>query len=245
MKLFLNKIFQKTIKKRIILFIFSDTLLISLSIWLAFLLRFEGNIPLKTFPLMKNFIILTTLSTLPVFYYFRLYHFSWNSIGIFTLLRLIQAIIGDFILIGTILFFLREKFFAGFPRSVFLLSIFLIFFTCGGIRFFKRALKEFLKKPSSGKRILIIGSGDAGEQLSRNILNEARYSHNLVGFIDDNLNKQGIFIHNIKVLGTTKDIPKIVERLNIQGVIIAIPSATGDEISRIYKLCHRQMYLFP
>jgi len=237
--LVLNKIFQKNTKKRIILFIISDILLISLSIWLAFFLRFDGNIPPKQLLLMRNFIIFTNFLTIPIFYYFRLYHFSWNLISIFTLLSLIKALATDFILIGTILFFSRERFFVGFPRSVFLISAFLIFLTCGGIRFSKRVIKEFLPKASSGRKTLIVGAGKAGGQLLRNILSEAKDSYNLIGLIDDDLNKQGIFIHNIRVRGTTKDIPKIVKEFNIERVIIAIPSAWGDEISRIYKFCHQ------
>lgn len=236
---FLNKIFSKTTKKRIILFIVSDILLISFSVWLAFFLRFDGNIPQEKLLLMRNFIFLTNLLTLPIFYYFRLYHFSWGFIGISELLRLIKAIVGDFILIGTILFFLRENIFGGFPRSVFLISAFLIFLTCGGIRFSKRAAEEFFKKPSSGKKVLIVGAGNAGEQLLRNILSEAKDFYNLIGFIDDNPTKQGIFIHGLRVLGTTKSLPRIVKEFNIERVIIAIPSATGDEISRIYKICHQ------
>lgn len=116
---FLNKIFLNTLRRPVGLFIISDILLISFSVWLAFLLRFEGEIPEKYFPLIRNFIILTNLLTLPIFYYFRLYHFSWSFIGISELLRLTKALIGDFILIGTILFLLRENIFWGFPRSVF------------------------------------------------------------------------------------------------------------------------------
>jgi FlaA1/EpsC-like NDP-sugar epimerase len=226
-------------KKRIIFFVLSDILLVTLSIWLAFFLRFDGNIPQKELPLMRNFIILVNFLTLPIFYYFRLYHFSWSFIGISELLKLTKALIVDFILIGTILFFLRTNIFWGFPRSVFLISAFLIFLICGGIRFLKRATKELFKKPSSGKKTLIVGAGSAGEQLLRNILSEAKDSYDLVGFIDDNLAKQGIFIHGFRVLGTTKEIPKIANEFQIAKVIIAIPSATGDEISKIYKLCHQ------
>ncbi|MBU0533485.1 MAG: polysaccharide biosynthesis protein [Candidatus Omnitrophica bacterium] len=236
---FWNKILLNTVKNRVFLFIISDILLISFSVWLAFFLRFDGNIPQKYLLLMRNFILLTNLLTLPIFYYFRLYHFSWGFIGMSELSRLIKAITGDFILIGTILFFLRGQIFLGFPRSVFLISAFLIFLTCGGIRFSKRAVNEFFKKPSSGKKILIVGAGNAGEQLLRNILSEAKDFYNLIGFIDDDLTKQGIFIHGFRILGTTKNIPRIVKEFNIQRVIIAIPSATGDDIAQIYKFCHQ------
>ena len=235
----MNRLFPKIIKKRMILFIFNDVLLISFSIWLAFFLRFEGNIPPKQLLLMRDFIILVNLLTIPTFYYFRLYHFSWNLISIFTLLSLIKALAIDFILIGTILFVSREKFFLGFPRSVFLISAFLIFLICGGIRFSKRVTKELFQKPSFGTKTLIVGAGEAGGQLVRNILSEARNFYNLIGLIDDNPAKQGIFIHNVRVLGDTKDIPEITKKFNIEKIIIAIPSATGDEISRIYNLCHQ------
>ena len=217
--------FEVTQTKRTFFFILVDILLITFSVWLAFFLRFEGEIPSEYFSLIKNFIILAVVLILPIFYYFRLYHFTWSFVSVSEISKLFQALIIGFLFIGAILFFLKDSVFSGFPRSVILVSLFLIFLTCGGVRFSKRGLKELFKKPSArGKRTLIIGAGDAGEELARNIL-RGKTNYNLIGFVDDNSVKQGVSIHGIKVLGKREDIPEIVKKHNIKEIILALPSA--------------------
>lgn len=217
-------ILKVTSRKRTIFFVLVDILLIAFSVWLAFFLRFEGEIPEKYFSLMGSFTVLAVVLILPIFYYFRLYHFTWSFVSISEISKLLQSLVISFLFIGAILFFLKDSAFSGFPRSVVLVSLFLIFLTCGGIRFSKRGLKELFKKPSArGKRTLIIGAGDAGEELARNIL-RGETPYKLVGFIDDNPVKQGVSIHGIKILGKRKDIPEIIKECSVEEIILAFPS---------------------
>ncbi len=90
-------------------------------------------------------------------------------------------------------------------------------------------------KPKSTKNIkaIIAGAGKAGELLSKNIFNSDDAPFEVVGFVDDDESKQGLSINGLKIIGRFKDIPKIVEELSVDEVIIALPSVRGDVIRKI------------
>lgn len=85
-------------------------------------------------------------------------------------------------------------------------------------------------------RTLIVGAGDAGEQILRNMLSSKLGLYNPIGFVDDNKIKQGVQIHGIKVLGKISDIPEVVNKNQIKQLIIALPSAHGKVIQKAVEL---------
>ena len=225
-KNFLNRSFIKTNNKRIIFFLTIDALLIALSIYISFLLRFEGRIPLKY---LENFWILILMAfgvKVSIFYLQRLYHISWSYASVRELLLVFKGVFYSSLLLGTILFILKvTPLFAGFPRSILFIDFFLTLILIGGFRLAKRLYLQLIKRPSAeGRRTLIIGAGDAGEQLVRSIFGSGDTKHFLVGFVDDNRSKQGITIQGVKVLGTRGDILDIAETYNVEELIIAMPS---------------------
>ncbi len=100
---------------------------------------------------------------------------------------------------------------------------------------FKRAIS--VKRNGEGKRVLIVGAGSAGAAITREILNSNKIHYHVVGFADDDPMKQSSNLFGKKVLGFTKDIPRIAKENNIELIIIAIPSAEGDVIKRISSIC--------
>jgi len=128
--------------------------------------------------------------------------------------------------------------FQGFPRSTFFISYFLIFIFCGGIRFAKRIYLQLFQKglEKNKERTLIIGAGDAGEQILRSILVSKNNSYLPIGFIDDSSIKQGVIIHGLEVLGKIDDIPEIVRGKQIKQMIIALPSAGSQAIKKAVEL---------
>ncbi len=89
------------------------------------------------------------------------------------------------------------------------------------------------------QRTLIVGGGDAGEMVMREILRNPQSPYRIVGFVDDNPAKQHMRIHGYPCLGTTQDIPYIAAEYGIQEIIIAIPSAEGDTIRRLFEICSK------
>ena len=235
--MFFLKIFEKTAKKRILFFIAMDILLICLATWFAFLLRFDGKIPPEHFSNLKTVIILALIFSLPIFYFFKLYSFSWSYVSTNELVSLAKAVTLSFGLLGVSIFVLKS--FQGFPRSTFFISYFLVFIFCGGIRLSKRIYSQLSKrgeKETEKERTLIIGAGDAGEQILRNVQISKNSLYSPVGFIDDNLTKQGVTIHGLKVLGRISDIPEVIKRYRIEEMIIALPSVGTEKIKKAVEL---------
>lgn len=208
-----------------------DILLISLAIWLAFLLRFDGKIPAQYLEQggLQRMILLALLFSLPIFYAYELYSFSWSHVSTNELVSLVKAVVLSFAFFA-LSFFILETF-KNFPRSTIFISYFLIFIFCGGVRFTKRIYLEIYsrKKINKQERTLIVGAGDAGAEILRSILASDSFYLPL-GFVDDNQTKQGIAIHGLKVLGKINDIPEIVKEKQIEQIIIALPSAGSQTI---------------
>lgn len=228
-------------RTRMIFFIIGDILLISLAVWLAFLLRFDGQIPNHYFSqgTLVSFIFLTLIFSLPVFYFLKLYSSSWSYVSTQELISLFKGTLLAFLFTGAALLIFRDfPQFSGFPRSTLFISYFLVFLFCGGIRFSKRIYLQLFQTGTKAEkeRTLIVGAGDAGEQILRSILISKNSSYLPVGFVDDNPTKRGEMIHGLKVLGEIDDIPQIAERYQIEEMIIALPSAGSKAIRRAVEI---------
>jgi len=232
---------KRTKTTRTIFFLASDIILVSLSVILSFLIRFEGTIPEQYLSLtIPITIVLSVLSYSTTFALFKLYSFSLTYISTDELVNLAKGSTLSFLLLNAAFFLLRDfTVFLGFPRSVLITSYILIFILCGGIRFSKRIylnLSNKAKDYENKETTLIVGAGDAGEQILRSILISKTTPYLPIGFVDDSRIKQGVIIHNLKVLGTTEDIPNIAKTQDIKNIIIALPSASSKQIKRAVDL---------
>ncbi len=231
-------LFKKRILIKLLFFLLADAFLILLSVLLAFLVRFEGQIPERYLFNVFSIILFALIITLPVFYFLGLYHFTWRYVSTQELIQLIKGTFLSFLILTGIFFVLRDHIiFSGFPRSTLFITYFFIFVLCGTVRFAKRIyLQIFPAGQKERERTLIVGAGDAGEQISRNILNTKNSPYLLIGFVDDNLTKQGALIHGLRVLGKISDIPQIVQNYRIGVMIIALPSAGAKIIRQAVEL---------
>jgi len=232
---FLANFIKKIPRIKTISFLVADALLISLAVYLAFLLRFESQIPSEYSEAVEAVIVLALIILLPVFYFFKLYYFSWSYVSMSELISLFKATTLSFLFIGISLYFSRDyRLFHGFPRSTLLISYFLVFLFCGGLRLSKRIYLELFKKETieEKKRTLIVGAGDAGEQILRSIQSSENSSYFPIGFVDDNPTKQGLIIHSLRVFGRISDIPTIIKENQAEQMIIALASAGSDAIRR-------------
>jgi len=231
--IFKKILFEKRSLARLIFFLIADAILIIFSVFLAFIVRFEGYVPHQYLLNIEGIILLSLLITLPLFYSLKLYYFTWAYVSAEELISLMKATGLSFLLLTASFFVLKDHpVFTGFPRSTLFITYFFIFILCGGIRFAKRIyLKTFQKRATEEKeRTLIVGAGDAGEQILRNILSSRISPYFTVGFIDDNPAKQGVLIHGVRVLGKIEDIPRLAKEEKIEELIIALPSAGSQAI---------------
>lgn len=170
-----------------------------------------------------------------VFRLFGLYRGVWRFASIPDLVRIVKAVGAGVLIIGVALFLYSRL--QGVPRSVLpLFSVILTLLLCGP-RFLYRFWKDTRLTERVGPQALIIGAGMAGEMLVRDLLREPDSQYVPVGFVDDDIKKRRREIHGVRVLGTCQKIPRLIERLNIDVVLIAVPSATDRQMQEIVGLC--------
>lgn len=129
----------------------------------------------------------------------------------------------------------------GFPRSIYLSDFILSILSTAGLRVVVRMVTEAMQAgmPSAfEKTTLIYGAGEAGIALQREIRNNSRLAYRVCGFIDDSPQRKGLIISGVRVLGGGNDLKRLVGKHDVELILIAIPSATGLEMSRILAACH-------
>lgn len=226
-------------KLKSLFWILADIFLINISIVAAYLLRFDGKINLQAFKFYEESIIIITILKIAVFYSFNLYRSIWQYASISELISVITATgLANAAVISYI--FLSQAF---VPRSIYLIAWMLDVILVGGSRFayriFRRIAKgEFIRCPDA-KRVMIVGAGDAGAMIIKELRQHPELKSVPVVLIDDNKNKHGRRINGVTVAGDRYDIPAVVERKGIDEIIIAIPSASRRKISEIIEECKK------
>ncbi|MDD2233813.1 MAG: nucleoside-diphosphate sugar epimerase/dehydratase [Desulfitobacteriaceae bacterium] len=231
--------------RRTLIFLLIDAVLVNLAVFISFYMRFgfegTGKIPQEYFTSLtyNHTAWVATLVYLAVFYVFGMYNRLWQYASSGELVLIIfAATIGSGGTVALVYFLAPLR----IPNTVAIYLWFLVIFLIGGSRFIWRILRENAFTPyvpGSQKQVLIIGAGDAGvvavRELKKHNLREGRP----VGFVDDSVKKQKMHIMGIPVLGTRTDIPRIVKGHNIDEVIIAMPSASGETVKAIIKICEK------
>ena len=160
--------------------------------------------------------------------------------GIMDLFRLLKASIAISIacLVGMLVFAVYGG--RSFSLAEWVLFGFLSTTTLGLPRLGRRLYDWYLaysRKQAPRRRVLVVGGGDAGEVVMRETRRNPQAEMRIVGFVDDDPRKQSVTIHGYPCLGTTEEIPRIVAEHGVQEVIIAISSADGEVVRRIFDLC--------
>lgn len=229
------------------LIIFYDLCAFALSIIGAisffYLVRY-GRIGLEEYLLNFWWIpLLSILIRFGTFQTMKIYQLSWRYASINELVGLLKAIFLSSVLMMAILFVTMGS---DFPSSIMIVDLLLSIFLLGGVRLGIRIFKEAKIKPLGEirKRILIVGAGDAGEMIVREIIRNPTLGYYPVGYVDDNPSLLGQLIHQVEVLGKVEQIPAIVKNYQIDEIIIAIPSATGRVIKQIVESCQEAQVPF-
>jgi len=213
-----------------------DLFLIVFCYFLAFVLRFEMDIPLEFFRAMLKTLPIVILLRLCCFWLFGLYRGMWRFASTEDLISILKAISTSSLLIVLSLYLINQ--FSGYPRSVFFIDWLLAVIFIGGFRFSIRLFKEIVQSDSeAGKRVLIVGAGSAGESILREIMKNGKLCYKPIGLIDDDPMKKGLRLHGTKILGNKEDIPEVVKNYGIEEIIISVPSATNTQIKKIIDLC--------
>lgn len=203
----------------------------------AFALRFDFAIPAGE--LRQLLSTLPTLLAIRLLVLWRLGVFrgSWRHVGLTDLATLGAAVTASSALFVGALFMASRL--DGMPRSVLLLDWLLFIFLAGGVRFATRYMIEggLPTRRASGRRTLVLGAGEAAERFLRTSMHDGRGEMTFVGLLDDDPSSRGLALHGVPVLGPMAELLSHTVRQRADLLVIAVPSATGEQIRRIVGLC--------
>lgn len=245
----MTRIFYKNF---FIIFVF-DILLVAFSWYFAYLLRFNFSIPQNTFITFQRILPLIIVIKILTFYLFNLYQGMWRYTSLIDLANILKAgSVASLIIIIMVLF---VHGFSGFSRSIFIIDWFLTMLLISGSRvgirlyfwwgagdesarfLWKGFFTQLVWHHRKGKKLLIIGAGDCGEKICREIHDNPHMGYQITGFIDDDPAKANLQIHGIPVLGNTDEITSFVTQMDIEELLIATPSASSSKMRNIVAQC--------
>jgi FlaA1/EpsC-like NDP-sugar epimerase len=173
-----------------------------------------------------------------VIYWFGLYRQCWRKIGVRDLVKLIQAILFTTAVLFTAAIIMQKSGLV-VPRSVPLIEAMAALLVMSGIRLSSRILHEYRGKwglEGEAKRVLIVGAGEAGTMVAREMIRHPEAGLRPVGFLDDEPNKRKQTFLGLPVLGGIDDLIDACAGEEVDEVIIAIPSAPGNVVRRVVEL---------
>lgn len=222
--------------------IFIDVCLIQLSTYLILSFKYGVNWPIYFGDDFLKSVLPYSICLVGLFYLFKLYKSLWQYASISELLNVLKAcVIGGLILFLVINPILHINF------DVILMPVYilLLVFFIGGIRFAYRVVRRDrrftlqLQPKSKWKNVLIVGGGDAGSTVIRELQINEDVKLRPVGVIDDDKSKQGRTLHGVDVVGTRHDIVRVVEEKNVDEILVSIPSMNGKEMKQILDICQK------
>lgn len=230
---------MRSLKGNRYLAILHDLAMIPTAWFGAYWLRYNlGAIPMDNLAIAFDSLAIVAIVQALSFRYFGLYRGVWRFASIPDLIRIGRAVLIGMAFSAMALFLFTRM--DGIPRSVFPLYGLLLFSLLGSSRLLVRWSKDrHLYKKGEGKRVLIVGAGRAGEMLVRDLLRNREEAYEPIVFVDDILKKQGTEIHGIRVLGGCDEIIGFTERMNIDLIVLAIPSASSRQMRRLIRLCEK------
>jgi FlaA1/EpsC-like NDP-sugar epimerase len=243
---------------KIVLLLFFDTICISIAYILGLLLRFEFNVDslqfIGYFSVYLNNWLWIGLIKLAVFWLMGLYKSLWRYASTEELVKIFFGCIIANAMAITFMELSRQT----LPRSVYIMAGMFDILSIGGIRFIYRMVRNIkrpgkfnlyngkkLKEISLGdlsgkeKRIMLVGAGDAGAAMIKELRQERSQRQRIVVAVDDNKNKHGQSIAGVKIAGDRSDIPHLCRKYFIDEIIIAIPTASKRAVKEILEECHK------
>jgi FlaA1/EpsC-like NDP-sugar epimerase len=227
----------RRVSRYYILQILIDIVLVGGAFTLAFLFRFDFGIPPAQLELLSILILPVLAAKILIFYFAGLYRRMWRYASVRDFYTVLSAGILGTLAVILIVFVIYQ---GAFPRSVVALDGILTIVFIGGARFAVRGIRELRLKnilAPARKPVLIVGAGDTGDAILREMLRRPELDYHPVGLIDDDPEKQGQRIHGVKVLGRRQSLREMIKRYEIEEVIISMPTVSREVIRDIFFQC--------
>ncbi|MFL5931903.1 MAG: polysaccharide biosynthesis protein [Gaiellaceae bacterium] len=217
----------------------ADAALVAAAWWLAFQLRFDNGLPPYYDLLLERAILLVVGIKLAVFVVLGFYNRWWRYVSTRDMWRVVLGAALASVVAGLTLYFASPVQGIRLPRSVFVLDFLLTLALVGGARLAARTIFE---RPSMGglvargKEVVIVGAGDAGQLVIRELQRNRALGYTPIGIVDDDSRKRNLRVHGVRVLGTTAELAHVLRDNRPDELLIAIPSADGEVRRRVVEI---------
>ena len=228
--------------QRISIVMLMDILCITMSFFAALLVRYEFSfsaIPTQYMAFFSTMICPWVALSLVSFAIFGLYKSIWSFVSIDEMFRIILA----YVFLGVACLLMATLLPVKMPLSFYFLGMLFSFVCTVGLRFSYRFLRQLKieisnrRGPRGAKNVMIIGAGEAGRALIREIGNRGLVNNKVVCLIDDNMAKKHRILEGIPIVGGREDIPAAVKKYDIKKIIYAIPASNGQTKKEILDIC--------
>jgi FlaA1/EpsC-like NDP-sugar epimerase len=216
-----------------------DALLVAAAYSLAYLLRFDNGIPQRYEELLTDTIVFVVIGKVAIFAAFGLYNKWWRYVGLRDLESILRAVVVASLALVAVLYVWSPTD-VDLPRSIVVMDLLLTAALVGGVRLVVRSALERPPRGAvlpKGQEVLIVGAGEAGQLICREMQRAPELRQTPIGFVDDDPRKRGMRVLGLKVLGTTSDLELLLDEIEPDEVIIAIPSAPGIVREKVVRAC--------
>ena len=209
--------------------------------YLAFQLRFDFEVPPYYETMLRETIVFVVAIKLAVFVAFGFYQRWWRYVSTRDMWRAVGVAVASVLAIAAVYFFYPVERLR-LPRGVALVDPLLLLAFVAGSRLLARTVIERPKGGlvARGKEVLIVGAGDAGELIVRELQRSRALGYTPIGLVDDDPRKRGMRLLGVRVLGTTDELPHILRDNRPDEVLIAAPSAPGEFRRRVVEVAARE-----
>jgi FlaA1/EpsC-like NDP-sugar epimerase len=220
----------------------ADAALIAAAWFFAFQLRFDFNVP----PTFEDGLLVTTALVvaikLAVFVALGFYNRWWRYVSTKDMWRAALGVLVASALAALAVYF-GDPFQRRLPRGVVLIDFVLLLGLVAGTRLAARTIFE---RPAAsrlvarGKEVIVVGAGDAGQLVIREMQRSRQLGYTPIGLVDDDPRKKNLRVHGVRVLGTTEELPHILRDNRPDELLIAIPSASGEHRQKVVEVARRE-----
>lgn len=246
------ELFRRKVRNRYLFF--GDIFLTLVSVLLSYMVRLELIAIFPTYQSSLLWMLGAAVLIKPlVYFFFGIYSHIWRYASTRELILILSAVsTASILLSGIMVVLFATRMFFGFPRSVLIIDWLFSMVFVGGTRFIFRVLAESSSSAADQaliplrrkKWVLVIGAGDAGAMVVREMLKNPQINMDPIGFLDDDPTKQDSKIHGIPVLAPLDQIDHILEMHHVDEVVVAIPSASGQVVRTVTEVCRRRNIAF-
>ena len=221
--------------------VLADITVLVISYLLAYLLRFDFQLPLEYWSIIGSTILFLVPSKIIIFYAFGLYRGIYRYTSLWDVLNILKATSTASLLI--IVFYSLSLEFEGLHRSIlvmdYLISTIFVGLVRVSVRFYYTSVQSapFLTTTKKKTRLILLGAGNTGEKIVREILATHPGEFEIIGMLEDDKNKHGASIHGIPILGSIRDL--MLVKIPYDEILITSPTATTERMRQIIELCEK------